>query len=81
MFVDDINIFFIGSNLNEVELIMNEEIKLVLKYCVINKLFVNFKKINYMLIILLKKKIYLNIYNIDCKSYIKYLGIYFDEYL
>ena len=42
---------------------------------------VNFKKINYMLITSSKKKIHLNIHNIDCKSYIKYLGIYLDEHL
>ena len=28
-----------------------------------------------------KKKMHLNINNIDCKSYIKYLGIYLDEHL
>ena len=48
IFADDTNIT--GSNPNEVEFPMNEEIKLVLKYCVINKLSVNFKKTNYMLI-------------------------------
>ena len=35
---------------------MNEEIRLVLKYCAINKLSVNFKKTNYMLITSSKKK-------------------------
>ena len=50
IFADDTNIFFTGSNPNEVEFTMNEEIKLVLKYCAINKLSVNFKKTNYMLI-------------------------------
>ena len=40
---------------------MNEQIKLVLKYCAINKLSVNFKKTNYMLITSSKKKIHLNI--------------------
>ena len=77
IFADDTNIFFTSSNPNEVEFPMNEEIKLVLKYCAINKLSVNFKKTNYMLITS-KKKIHLNIHNIDCKSYIKYLGIYLD---
>ena len=48
IFADDTNIT--GSNPNKVEFPMNEEIKLVLKYCVINKLSVNFKKTNYMLI-------------------------------
>ena len=75
IFADDTNIT--GSNPNEVEFPMNEETKLVLKYCSINKLSVNFKKTNYMLITS-KKKIHLNIHNIDCKSYIKYLGIYLD---
>ena len=78
IFADDTNIFFTSSNPNEVEFTMNEEIKLVLKYCTINKLSVNFKKTNYMLITSSKKKIHLNIHNIDCKSYIKYLGIYLD---
>ena len=80
-FADDTNIFFTGSNPNEVEFTMNEEIKLVLKYCAVNKLSVNFKKTNYMLISSSKKKIHLNIHNIDRKSYIKYLGIYLDEHL
>ena len=34
-----------------------------------------------MLITSSKKKIHLNIHNIDRKSYIKYLGIYLDEHL
>ena len=81
IFADDTNIFFTSSNPNEVEFTMNEEIKLVLKYCTINKLSVNFKKTNYMLITSSKKKIHFNIHNIDCESYIKYLGIYLDEHL
>ena len=54
---------------------MNEEIKLVSKYCAINKLSVNFKKSNYMLVTSSKKQVHLNINNIERKSYIKYLGI------
>jgi len=38
IFADDTNIFFTGNNPKEVEFTMNEEIKLVLKYCAINKL-------------------------------------------
>ena len=34
-----------------------------------------------MLITSPKKKMHFNIHNIDCKSYIKYLGIYLDEHL
>ena len=49
IFAEDTNIFFTGSNPKDVELTMNEEIKLVLKYCAFNKLSVNFKKNNYMM--------------------------------
>ena len=34
-----------------------------------------------MLITSSKKKLHLDIHIIDCKSYIKYLGIYLDEHL
>ena len=81
IFADDTNIFFTGTNSKEVEFTMNEEIKLVLKYCAINKLSVNFKKTNYMLVTSSKKQVHLNINNIERKSYIKYLGIYLDEHL
>ena len=56
IFANDTNIFFTSSNPNEVEFTMNEKIKSVLKYCAINKLSVNFKKTNYMLITSSKKK-------------------------
>ena len=60
---------------------MNYKLKLVLKYCAINKLSVNFKKSNSMLITLSKKEIHSIIHIIECKSNIKYLGIYLDEHL
>ena len=47
----------------------------------VHELSVNFKKTIYMPITSSKKKIHLNIHNIKCKSYIKYLGIYLDEHL
>ena len=81
IFADVTNIFFACDNLKELESIMNDELKLVLKYCVINKLSVNFKKTNYMLISSSRKKAQINIHNIERKSYIKYLGIYIDEHL
>ena len=81
IFADDTNIFFTGTNPKEVEFTMNEEIKLVLKYCAINKLSVNFKKTYYMLVTSSKKQVHLNTNNIERKSYIKYLGIYLDDHL
>ena len=49
---------------------MNEELKLVLKYCTINKLSVNVKRTNnyYMLITSSKKKMYLNIQILNVKA-------------
>ena len=42
--------FFSSNSPNELESVVNNELELVLKYCAINKLSVNFKKTNYMLI-------------------------------
>ena len=54
MFADDTNIFFANNDAKDFELTMNEERKLVLKYCAIKKLSLNLK--NYMLITSSKKK-------------------------
>ena len=77
MFADDANIFYACKDPRELELVMNNELNHVLKYCHINKLSVNKKKTNYMLITSPRKKyIQMNILNIERKSYIRYLGIY-----
>ena len=82
MFADDANIFYASKDPRELELVMNNELNHVLKYCNINKLSVNMEKIKYMLITSPRKKyIQMNILNIERKSYIKYLGIYLDEHL
>jgi hypothetical protein len=61
---------------------MNTELKKVLDYCSINKLAVNMKKTNFMVISPnTKEHININIHNIERKSCIKYLGIYLDEHL
>ena len=73
--------FFSSSCLNELESVANNKLALVLRYCASNKLSVNFKKTNYMLILSAKKTVRININNIECKSYAKYLGVYIDEHL
>ena len=77
IFADDTNLFFASKNLKELESVMNNELKLVLRSCTINKLSVNLKKTNYnnMLITSPRKQVHINI------NYIKYLGIYIDEHL
>ena len=55
----------------------------LLKYCAANKLSINFKKTNYMIITTPRKKTNIKITtcNIEQKSQIKYLGVYIDEHL
>ena len=53
---------------------MYEEIKLVLKHWAINKLLVNFKKTNCMLITSSKRKEHLNIHNIERKTQIQHVN-------
>ena len=73
--------FSSSSCLNEFESVVNNELALVLKYCATNKLSVNLKKTNYMLILSAKKTVNININNIERKSFVKYLGVYIDEHL
>jgi hypothetical protein len=81
MFADDTNIFYAGSTFSEVEKVVNEELTHVMKYCKINKLSVNFKKTNYLIITSPQKRsnVSVKINNIEQKEFIKYLGIYVDE--
>ena len=50
IFADDTNMFYTSDNLHQLEHVMNEELKLVFKYCIINKLSINLTKTNYMII-------------------------------
>ena len=60
IFADDTNLFFASKNLKELESVMNNEIKLVLRSCTTNKLSVNLKKTNYMLITSPRKQVHIN---------------------
>ena len=62
-------------------LLSTTTVALVLRYCATNKLSVNLKKTNYMLILSAKKTVHININNIERKSFVKYLRIYIDEHL
>ena len=50
IFADDTNMFYTSDKLHHLETVMNEELKLVFEYCIINKLSINLAKTNYMLI-------------------------------
>ena len=83
IFADDRNIFYSSNNLEQLQTVINEEPELVLKYCAANKLSIDFKKTNFMIITTPKKKVNIRITacNIEQKSLIKYLGVFIDEHL
>ena len=83
LFADDANIFYASKDLNEIEVVMNEEFQNILKFCNANKLSINMKKTNFMLISSPNKVLSKNVrlLNIEQKKCIKYLGIYMDEHL
>ena len=83
LFADDTNIFYSSGSARDLETVVNQELTKILEYCAANKLSINFKKTNYMLITSPRKKTNLSITacNIQRKEYIKYLGVYIDENL
>jgi hypothetical protein len=83
IFADDTNIFYSSNSVNELEKTINDELKHVLKYCNDNKLSINFKKTNYMLITSPRKKcdITIKTCDIERKKKIKYMGVFIDEHL
>ena len=73
--------FYASNNLYNFESVMNKEFKSVVKYCAINKLFINFSKTNYFLVSSSRLSVSINVNNIKIKSQIKYLGVYIDQHL
>ena len=76
IFADDTNIFFSTKNPTEIESVTNLGMKAVLHYCNINKLSINFKKTNYMLISPPQKATNIILSNVTRKTDIKYLGVF-----
>ena len=83
LFADDANIFYATKTSKDLEAVMNSELQKVINYCSLNKLSVNMKKTNFMIITSPQKPAIhnINILNIERKTSIKYLGIYLDEHL
>ncbi len=82
IFADDTNVFYSGKSFNEIEIVMNQEIKKIHNYCATNKLLIYFKKTNFMIIGSKQKKIgKIQIGNIEQTQYIKYLGRYIDKHI
>ena len=82
IFADDTNIFYSSKTSDDLQNIVNDELKKVYTYCASNKLSINFKKTNYMLITSIpRRNTQIDIPNIQKKSSIKYLGVYIDQHL
>ena len=80
LFADDSNIFYSSNNLKDITQTMNTEFDNILYYCSANKLSINIKKTNFMIISSPNKRVS-SIYDIEQKDFIKYLGIYIDKHL
>jgi hypothetical protein len=50
IFADDTNVFYSSNSIDNIEKVMNEELQNVLQYCNVNKLSINIKKTNFMVI-------------------------------
>ena len=92
IFADDTNIFASSKSIKDLEILINEELTKVKKWCDLNKLSINIKKTNYMIVKSSNKKITENInikitnidgtiYCLERKDHIKYLGVLIDEKL
>ena len=83
LFADDANIFYATKTSKDLEAVMNSELQKVINYCNLNKLSINMRKTNFMIITSPQKPTIhnINILNIERKTSMKYLGIYLDEHL
>ena len=90
IFADDTNIFASSPNATQLETLINQELLKVKEWCDTNRLSINFKKTNYMIIKSSKKKIADTFkvklpnkdgseYTLEKKHCIKYLGVLIDD--
>jgi hypothetical protein len=56
IFADDTNVFYSSNSIDNIEKVMNEELQNVLQYCNVNRLSINIKKTNFMVITSCRKK-------------------------
>ena len=93
LFADDTNILYADKNLRSLELIVNQELCKLYDWLTANKLTLNIKKSNFVIFSPVQKKftyqpkimIFDNEQNknvaLECKEFIKYLGILIDSHL
>ena len=89
LFADDTNVFASSKNLKDLETLMNKELSKVKNWCDANKLSINFKKTNFMIIKSAQKKLNTEpkivipndgaYYTLEKKDHVKYLGVILDD--
>ena len=91
IFADDTNLLASSPSIRDLEKLINEELAKIKEWFDVNKLSINIKKTNYMIVKSLKKKSeninirlpnkYGNSDIIEKRDHIKYLGVLLDEQL
>ena len=91
IFADDTNVYASSPSIRDLEKLINEELAKIKEWCNLNKLSINIKKTNYMIVKSPKKKSgninirlpnkYGNSDIIEKRDHIKYLGVLLDEQL
>lgn len=92
IFADDTTIFASSANLSDLECLVNSELRKVSKWCIANRLSINLKKTNFMIIKSPKKtmtkKVDIKLLNkensyisIEKKDHVKFLGVFIDDNL
>jgi hypothetical protein len=65
--------YFTLESIDEVENVMNDELERIFHYCAVNKLSINLKKTNFMIILTSQKK---KIRNIRIRNFEQIKGLY-----
>ena len=83
LFADDANIVYTTKTPKDLGAVMKSELQKVINYYDLNKLSINIRKTNCMIITSPQKPVMhnINIFTVERKTCIKYLGIYLDEHL
>ena len=86
LFADDTNLFISGSNLPQIEEMLNQELQEILLWLKVNKLSLNIKRTHYMLFTNKRStkpciSVDIDGHSIDAVEYTRFLGIYIDNKL
>ena len=93
LFADDTNLLYADRSLKNLEITVNKELAKVSDWLIANKLTLNIKKSNFVIFRPRQKKLTLQLtirlfdnnlqrlVTLDCKNYVKYLGVLIDDHL